>query len=469
MTEHEKAFKIYGKVFIKENGQGIPNVIVEALDKDLIFDDRLGSVITNKDGGFQILYDLEDFKELFFDLKPDIYLRVRKSDGTIIHTTEKKVRYEAGKTEAFHISISKSLIGEEEMKRENWADYTITGKVNLDGLKEISTDVPIVAYGIRDRRVIGHGPVKEDGSFEIHYNYKVFGENKEPYGVDLVIGPELPGDQILKTKLERKFLSAKGFKSASPDWQYEISETIRLRDEWYRDFDRIRDYIRWEFTYSGFVYTCSPLNIPPGGQDGCVDQEALSCPGGDVEAYVRLSRGSRIIAEDIEIDITGHFETTTHCSGLHCLLEIIGPVTVEVYQKTDTGEHTIYTGDHTFLHNIAQDIFIDRDETEIICTPPAPTPGTANFFGFERVGNIPVEAIYQEGEVTGEFGAGIPVPDAFVGYVNSVDKPGIILGDADKKLKDYAFFNVLHFYGNIGEDFGTPYSGGVDMSDVSIK
>jgi hypothetical protein len=468
MAENEKAFKIYGKVIVKESGQGIPNVIVEALDKDLIFDDRLGSVITDEDGVFQILYNMKDFKELFFDLKPDIYLRVRKSDGTIIHTTEEKVRYEAGKTEAFHISISKSLIGEEDMGKEKLADYTITGKVSPDDLKKISTNVPIVAYGIRDRRVIGHGPVKEDGSFEIHYKYKVFGKDKEPYGVDLVIGPELPGDQILKTKLERKFLSSKGFKPASPKWKYEIDESIHLGDKWHIEFDRIKLYMNCEFTYTGFVYTCSPLNIPPGGQAGCVDQEALSCPGGDVEAYVRLSRGSHIIAEDIEINMTGKFETTIHWHSFICLY-IWAPVTVEVYQKTDTGEHTIYTGDHYFSNNIAQDIFIDRDKTEMICTPPDPTPGTGNFFGFERVGNIPVEAIYKEGEVTGEFGAGVPVPDAFVGYVNSVDKPGVILGDADTKVKDYALFHVLHFYGNIGENFGTPYTGGVDMSDVSIK
>jgi len=109
-----EGFKVCGKVIIKETGKGIPNIIVEALDKDLIFDDRLGSVITDKDGNFEILYDKEDFQELFFDFKPDIYLRVRKSDGTIIHKTNDKVRYEADKTEEFIIKISKDLIQKEE-------------------------------------------------------------------------------------------------------------------------------------------------------------------------------------------------------------------------------------------------------------------------------------------------------------------------------------------------------------------
>ena len=468
MDEKVKFFKIYGKVIIRETGKGVPKVIVEALDKDLLFDDRLGSVITDKAGNFQILYTREDFQELFFDLKPDIYLRVRKSDGTIIHTTEEKVRYGASKTEVFVINILKSELEDENMGTEKVKDYHIKGKVAPADLQKIPADVPLVAYAIRDRRVLGHGAVSEDGSFVVRYKYKALGKDEGAYGVDLIIGPELPGDQILKTKLERRFLSGKGFKPASPNWMYEFDQPISLSDKWYVEFERIRPFLNCEFTYTGFVYTCSPLNIPPGGQAGCVDQQALSCPGGEVEAYVRLSRGSHIIAEDLEIDLTGRFETTIRWHSFICLV-IWAPVTVEVYQKSDAGEHTLYTGDHYFSNNIAQDIFIDRDEVEIICPPPDPTPGTGNFFGFERVGNIPVEAVYWAGEVTGEFGAGVPVPDAFVGYVNSVDKPGVILGSADLLVKDFAFCGTLHFYCNIGEDFGTPYSGGVDMSDVSIK
>lgn len=468
MLKKEKCFQIVGKVVVSETVKGIPNLIIEALDKDLLFDDRLGSVITGINGNFQIQYARKDFQELFCDAKPDIYLRVRKSDGTQLLTTEEKVRYEAATTESFYIKIPKSLLEEDDMEETKLTDYSVKGKVNPEDLQDITTDQPMVAYAVRDRRVLASAPIQEDGNFEIPYKYKVFGKDRQPYGVDLIIGPELPGDQILKTKLERRFLSSKGFKQASPKWMYEVEEAIHFSDSWRVEFERIRPLMRCEFTYTGFVYTCSPLNDPPGGQAGCVDQEALSCPGGEVEAYVRLSRGSHIIAEDIEIDLTGKFETTTTWHSFICLF-IWAPVTVEVYQKTDTGEHSIYTGDHYFSNNIATDIFIDRDQVEIICPPPDPTPGTGSFFGFERVGNIPVEAVYKAGEVTGEFGLGVPVPDAFIGYVNSVDKPGVILGEADLDVKDFAFFSVLHFYGNIGENFGTPYSGGVDMSEVSIK
>ncbi len=100
----EKCFKIHGLI-CDETQQGLAGLIVEALDKDFCYDDRLGSTITDDNGHFEIVYSKADFSK-FFEEKPDIYLRVKEQDGTIIYTTENKVRYEAGKTEAFTIKIN---------------------------------------------------------------------------------------------------------------------------------------------------------------------------------------------------------------------------------------------------------------------------------------------------------------------------------------------------------------------------
>ena len=351
------------------------------------------------------------------------------------------------------------------MKEKKILEYSIKGNIDHSKTKDLSHDVTLVAYAIRDRRVLASSPIEEDGSFNITYNYKSFGKEGAPYGVDIIIGPELPNDEILQTNIKRTFLSAKGFKPLGTQLTYHIPDPVVVTPQ----IPHIPPFHKCHFTYTGFVYTCSPLRTPPGGQAGCQNPNVLSCASGEVEAFVRLKREKNIIAEGIEVEPTGKFEITKKWWTPYFCFYFPQSIDVEVYQETDTGEHILYSGKHTFSDNIAEDIFIDREKTEIICIPPKPTVEGGNFFGFERVGNIPVEAIYQAGEITGEFGAGVPVPDEFIGYANSVDKPHVTLGSADLKLKDFAFYSTLHFYGNLGENFGVEYEEGIDMSDVDIK
>ena len=87
---------------------GIAELRIEALDKDLFYDDRLGTAITDWDGSFDIRYSGEDFQDAYQDKEPDIYLRVKAPDGSIIITTEEKVRYRAGRTEEFIIYSNNS-------------------------------------------------------------------------------------------------------------------------------------------------------------------------------------------------------------------------------------------------------------------------------------------------------------------------------------------------------------------------
>jgi len=134
-----------------------------------------------------------------------------------------------------------------------------------------------------------------------------------------------------------------------------------------------------------------------------------------------------------------------------------------VYQKTADGEHILYSGDHYFYDNQEDIVFIDRDKVEIIPTPDLPTPSGGYYFGFERVGNVPVECIFKPTDPD------LP-SDKFIGYVDSSgDKINTILGSADLKVKDYAFGGTLHLYGNVGEYYGKQLINGVDMSQIPIK
>lgn len=110
MDKKREGFIIYGKVIGKDSKKAISNLVVEALDKDLLFDDRLGSAITDKEGNFEIRYDKEDFQKLFFEEKPDIFLRVKNPKGEIIFTTEDKVKYEVARVEEIDLVVSEKMI-----------------------------------------------------------------------------------------------------------------------------------------------------------------------------------------------------------------------------------------------------------------------------------------------------------------------------------------------------------------------
>lgn len=109
MAKKVDIFKIYGYVLQKETWLGIPNLTIKAIDKDLFFDDLLGTAITDQNGYFEIIYDRKDFKELFFDRRPDIYLVIKNKKRQIIFTSQDSIVYNADTTEEFTILLPKEL------------------------------------------------------------------------------------------------------------------------------------------------------------------------------------------------------------------------------------------------------------------------------------------------------------------------------------------------------------------------
>lgn len=113
-----KNFVIYGTILGQKNQKGLSCLTVEALDKDLLFDDRLGSATTDEHGHFEMTYNRKDFQELFFDQKPDIYLQVKNQKGEVIFNTENKVKYEASKVEEINIFIPEDIIERLDVEHE---------------------------------------------------------------------------------------------------------------------------------------------------------------------------------------------------------------------------------------------------------------------------------------------------------------------------------------------------------------
>ncbi len=98
-------FMIKGFVKEKESGIPLPGLFIKAYDKDLLFDDLLGSAISDQRGEFEIVSELADFQE-FFDARPDIYFKVYLGDRrTRVHTTEDAIRWNTGRFSEFEILI----------------------------------------------------------------------------------------------------------------------------------------------------------------------------------------------------------------------------------------------------------------------------------------------------------------------------------------------------------------------------
>jgi hypothetical protein len=88
-------FSIDGTVTERPSGAPLPGLFVKAFDKDLLFDDLLGSDVSNARGRFRIVTELRDFTDIL-DKRPDLYFRVYRSDRrTLVHTTERAVRWSA--------------------------------------------------------------------------------------------------------------------------------------------------------------------------------------------------------------------------------------------------------------------------------------------------------------------------------------------------------------------------------------
>src|SRR5687767_12000517 len=99
------SFKIDGIVREKETSMPMEGLFIKAYDKDLLFDDLLGSAISNHDGKFSIVCEPADFRD-FFEKKPDIYFKIFGGQkAKLIYDTKDAIRWNAGRISDYEILI----------------------------------------------------------------------------------------------------------------------------------------------------------------------------------------------------------------------------------------------------------------------------------------------------------------------------------------------------------------------------
>jgi hypothetical protein len=192
LAKRENIFRIYGRVLHAGTHIGIPNLLVKAMDKDLFFDDLLGVAVTDQNGYFEIKYDKSDFRELFFDQQPDIYLVIMDKNGKVIFTSRETIIYNADTTEEFTIILPKELtLTKTSIMTAKTKVQTLNVQVELQELKKEHGWPKIALYAFsRSGRLLdkqklkpaAKTPNQSEGKLQIKTNLKT---------VLLKLGPDI--------------------------------------------------------------------------------------------------------------------------------------------------------------------------------------------------------------------------------------------------------------------------------------
>jgi hypothetical protein len=157
----KRKYNMQGTVSSERDGRGVPNLKVEAWDKDLLIDDLLGTAKTDEDGRFTLSFDKTYYQEICIDRKPDIYFKVFY-EGKLIKSTEDSVLWNV---EAGEVTIDIPVSIEPTQQR-----YAVKGKVT-DKANNPLPDLQVQAIRrfFRKEIPIGSGQTNEQGEYNISY------------------------------------------------------------------------------------------------------------------------------------------------------------------------------------------------------------------------------------------------------------------------------------------------------------
>ncbi|MCX7114195.1 MAG: hypothetical protein NTX45_29825 [Proteobacteria bacterium] len=102
-TDDGDAWIVQGHIS-NAKGKGLPGMVVNVYDKELLFDDRLGTTETDKNGDYRLVYRTCEFLDLI-EKRPDLYLNITDRGGKLCYTSEQAVNYDAGRVETINVVL----------------------------------------------------------------------------------------------------------------------------------------------------------------------------------------------------------------------------------------------------------------------------------------------------------------------------------------------------------------------------
>ncbi|MCH7777765.1 MAG: hypothetical protein IH878_14715 [Gemmatimonadetes bacterium] len=102
--------EITGRLTEEESGRPLSGLYVRAFDKDVLFDDLLGSAFSEPDGSFRIISRASDFRD-FFEVNPDVYLLIYGPDGKQeLHSTKDAIHWNVSASTFLDVKVPRSRL-----------------------------------------------------------------------------------------------------------------------------------------------------------------------------------------------------------------------------------------------------------------------------------------------------------------------------------------------------------------------
>ncbi len=322
------------------------------------------------------------------------------------------------------------------------SNYKINGKLNTALLKELPKGLKLKVYAVRDRRVLGSSAIDEDGSFNIAYKYGAYEVRgkKLAVGPSLVIGPDMPGDAVLKGGFPKVFLKHEAIIEKAGEYVAAVPAATlkelfskpaieRVLVPWWKQFCH-------EWRPCVQIISCSRI------ENGiCYGEQPLLNMRVRIYEVGQLLFGhgqvKNLVAEG-DTDQWGYFRFQKTI----CFIPWADPAffskgyLVEVGQMIDGAFNLVYADSPSELRDLESDLCeeIYILKTDVIVPTEDEGMLTGNVFRLTRIGNIPVGYINQN------------VSSPFHGYADSHGATD----SATLKVVDSAFYSSIKLFANIG-------------------